>query len=452
MGAGAHVALLAQNSNRWAQAAHAIARLGAALVPINTRLTVSELAWQLQDVEASLVVYDAANAVKMEELAAHLPGLSALPLQELTDPCDAGPPDNVALHCDLDRVHSIIYTSGTTGQPKGVLLTHGAYFWNAVGSALNLGLRDDDRWLVCLPLFHVGGLSILLRSLVYGAAAVIHDRFDPAAANRAIDEDGITIMSVVSNMLQRMLAERGDRPYPPHFRCFLLGGGPAPQPLLEACAARGIPVMQTYGLTEAASQVATLAPEDALSKLGSAGKPLFPVELRIAGEDDAPLPPGAPGEIVVRGPTVTPGYFKQPEATAVALRGGWLHTGDIGYLDGDGYLYVLDRRDDLVISGGENVYPAEVEAVLMAHPAVVEAGVIGLTDEQWGQVVAASVVLRAGAPADSADILAFCAERLAPYKVPKHVRFEATLPRNAAGKLLRQSLRRAWSKDATGPG
>ena len=199
--------------------------------------------------------------------------------------------------------------------------------------------------------------------------------------------------------------------------------------------------MQTYGLTEVGSQVATLAPEDALARLGSAGKPLYPNELRIGGGD---VPAGEAGEIQVRGPVVTAGYAGRPEATAEAIQDGWLHTGDLGYLDSDGYLYVLDRRTDLIVSGGENVYPAEVEAVLLAHPAVVEAGVIGIPDEAWGQAVVASVHLRPGSGADEEELQAFCRERLAGYKVPREIRFSGPLPRNAAGKLLRRDLRESW--------
>ena len=228
-----------------------------------------------------------------------------------------------------------------------------------------------------------------------------------------------------------MLDARGERPYPPWLRCVLLGGGPAPRPLLERCAARGVPVVQTYGLTETASQVATLAPEDALPKLGSAGKPLFPTELRV----DAP--PGEIGEILVRGPTVSPGYVNRPERGAAD---DWLRTGDLGRLDAEGYLYVVDRRDELIISGGENVYPAEVEAALLAHPAVAEAGVTGLADSTWGQVVYAAVVLRPGAGATAEQLRAHCRARLAAYKVPTRLELVATLPRNAAGKLLRRRL------------
>ena len=268
----------------------------------------------------------------------------------------------------------------------------------------------------------------------------MHDGFDPAAVNRAIDEDGVTIVSVVSSMLRRMLDARAGRPYPPTLRHVLLGGGPAPLPLLEECRRGGVPVVQTYGLTETASQAATLPPEDALRKPGSAGKPLLPTELRIE-RDGRPVPPGEAGEIVVRGPTVTPGYADRPEETARALRDGWLHTGDIGRLDDEGYLYVLDRRTDLIVSGGENVYPAEIEAVLAAHPAVAEAGVAGQDDARWGRVPVAFVALRPGAPpATPEGLIAFCRERLARYKVPARLYVVGALPRNAAGKLLRHKL------------
>jgi O-succinylbenzoic acid--CoA ligase len=252
----------------------------------------------------------------------------------------------------------------------------------------------------------------------------------------------VTVVSVVSTMLARMLDARGERPYPAWLRAVLLGGGPAPRPLLERAAALGVPVVQTYGLTETDSQAATLAPADALRKLGAAGKPLLPTQIRIAGPDGEQSP-GEVGEILVQGPTVTPGYWNRPNATAHTLRDGWLHTGDLGYRDADGYLYVVDRRDDLILSGGENVYPAEVEATLLAHPAVAEAGVIGIPDAQWGQAVQAAIVLRAGQAATVDELRAWCRERLAGYKVPRTIVFMESLPRNAAGKLLRRALRPA---------
>jgi O-succinylbenzoic acid--CoA ligase len=286
----------------------------------------------------------------------------------------------------------------------------------------------------------VGGLAIVLRSAIYGIAAVVHEKFDPVAINQAIDADGVTIVSVVSTMLQRMLDERNSVPYPPSLRCILLGGGPAPRPLLERCAAINAPTVQTYGLTETASQIATLPPEDALRKLGSAGKPLPGAELRIEAEG-RDMGPHDAGEIVVRGPMVTRGYLDGNMQGASTLKDGWLHTGDIGYLDEEGYLYVLDRRHDLIISGGENIYPAEVEAVLLDHPAVADAGVTGVSDAEWGQVVLAVVKLKPGNLVTSDDLTRFCRDRLAGYKIPREIRFVDAFPRNAAGKLVRAKLR-----------
>ena len=432
--AGDRVALLLPNGLPFVDLVHAVPRAGAILVPLNTRLTPAELSWQLADAGARLVVFDDSTGA----LAAGSSRDAALAHAAELHGHRQRPP--AVEDGGLDRVHSIIYTSGTTGQPKGAMLTFGNHVWSAIGSALNLGLDPADRLLACLPMFHVGGLAVLLRSAIYGHAAVIHESFDPRRVNDAID-DGVTVVSVVSRMLARMLEERGDAPYPAALRAVLLGGGPAPRPLLEACAERGVPVVQTYGLTEGASQVATLAPADALRKLGSAGKPLFPTEIRI-DRDGVEAAPREAGEILVRGATVSPGYWQLRDETSAVFRDGWLHTGDLGRLDDEGYLYVLDRRDDLVISGGENVYPAEVEAVLLSHPGVVDAGVYGVADERWGSVPAASVVARPGTSITADDLIAFCRERLAKYKVPVRIRFVDALPRTESGKLQRRLLRK----------
>ncbi|QIA27471.1 o-succinylbenzoate--CoA ligase [Thermaerobacter sp. PB12/4term] len=538
---GQTVAALAANEPGYVVLIHALIRAGAVLVPLNVRLTPAELAWQVADSGADWLIYGQGFGETAAAVAAHPSSEPAqatrAPSRSKGRPCllsladlagvgpaaaaSAGPAamastgvaasvsaaadstvttSGLSAAIDLAAPHCIIYTSGTTGRPKGAVLTYGNHFWSAVQSALNLGLHRDDRWLCCVPLFHVSGLSIVFRSVIYGIPMVLHRRFDPAAVNASIERHRVTVISVVATMLQRMLDERGPRPYPEHLRCVLLGGGPAPRPLLEACAARGIPVVQTYGMTETASQFATLAPVDALRKLGSAGKPLFFNRLRIVDERGRDLPPGQVGEIAVQGPTVSPGYHHRPDATARAWRDGWFHTGDLGYLDEEGYLYVADRRDDLIISGGENIYPAEVEAVLLAHPAVEEAGVVGVPDPEWGQVPVAVVRLRdphldtapdaglgsgrhavpeagrtpapardpersrASAPVLAAQpsrygspapdpaphpspvteeaLLRFCAERLARYKVPRRVFFTSEpLPRTASGKLQRHGLR-----------
>lgn len=439
-----HVAVVAGNSARYAVAVFALARLGAVLLPVNVRLTPVEIASQLREGDASILLYDAERAPIAEQL-----GVDAChPLEEATgdEPergarTDEAPP--LRRELDLDAVQCIMFTSGTTGRPKGAMLTYGNHWWSAVGSLLNLGLAEGDAWLASVPLFHISGLSILWRSVIYGIPAVIHRRFDPEAIHRAIDRGEVTLLSVVSTMLQRLLDARGDVPYPEGFRAALAGGGPVPEHLLRRAAQLGLPVLQTYGMTETASQVATLSFHDAQRKLGSAGKPLFPTEIAIAAQGGR-----EEGEILVRGPVVTAGYYKQPEATREAFQGGWFHTGDVGRFDEEGFLYISGRRSDLIISGGENVYPAEIEAVLASHPAVAEAGVIGLPDPHWGEVPAALVVLRPGARRDPGELQAFCRLRLASYKVPKRLRFVDSLPRNAAGKLLRFQLREVWERES----
>ncbi|WP_025950193.1 o-succinylbenzoate--CoA ligase [Geobacillus thermocatenulatus] len=431
------VALLMKNRIEMIEIIHALFFLGARVLLQNVRLTSYELSWQLDDSGARLAIAD-------EELAGSFDGDGRV----LTVGAVAALPEvDVSLKetCDLEETATIMYTSGTTGTPKGVLQTYGNHWWSAVGSALNLGLHERDCWLAAVPLFHISGLSIAMRSVIYGMPMRLQTSFDPKEANEWIMRGDVTIMSVVAAMLQRMVAELGEARYPDTFRCMLLGGGPAPRPLLEACKEKGIPVYQTYGMTETASQIATLAPEYSLTKLGSAGKPLFPAELCIL-KDGKPAAPHEAGDIVVKGPNVTKGYLHRPEATAQAIRGGWFLTGDIGYVDEDGFLYVLDRRSDLIISGGENVYPAEVEAVLLSHPDVEEAGVTGVEDETWGQVPYAFVRLKRGASPDEAALRAFCRERLAKYKVPARIYFVDELPRNAAQKLLRRELKKLIPK------
>jgi O-succinylbenzoic acid--CoA ligase len=443
VGAGARVALLARNGAAFVVLAHALPRLGAVMVPLNVRLAPPEIAWQVADARAAFLLHEDGLADLARAACGDLPGLTRASVGTLDPWLVGGAPAPVAQTpsaevasvslrdwIDLSALQGIIYTSATSGRPKGVMLTFGNHWWSAVGSGLHLGLSRHDRWLAVLPLFHVGGLAILWRSVIYAIPAIVHETFDPAAVNRAIDADGVTLVSVVSTMLERMLDERGQRPYPPGLRCVLLGGGPAPGPLVERCLRLGVPVAPTYGLTEAASQVATMLPDEVAARPGAAGKPLFPTEIRIEE-----------GEILVRGPTVMLGYAGRPDETARALRGGWLHTGDLGHVDADGYLYVHERREDLIITGGENVYPAEVEAVLLAHPAIEDAGVVGIPDQQWGQVVAAAVKRRPGARLTADEVRTFCRARLAGYKTPACVWFVDDLPRSPAGKLIRRILR-----------
>jgi O-succinylbenzoic acid--CoA ligase len=341
----------------------------------------------------------------------------------------------------LDAPAAVLFTSGTSGSPRAVALTHGNFLWSALASARNLGVVPGDLWLCCLPLHHVGGLSIVTRSLAYGTAVALQPRFDAGAVVRALEEDGVTIVSLVPTMLSRLLLTRGDRPVPSSLRAALIGGGPITPSLLEEAAALGWRALPTYGLTEATSQVTTLAPSAWPDGLGTAGTPLSFTRVQVRDEDGRALPAGSEGEIVVRGPTVMAGYLGDPEGNESVLHGRWLRTGDIGCFDEEGRLTVLDRRLDLIVSGGENVSPAEVERVLETHPAVTEACVVGLPSNEWGQEVAAVVVLRAGTTADLAELRAHTGATLAPHKLPRHAMVVNLLPRSAGGKLLRRVAR-----------
>ncbi len=450
---GDRVATLLDNGFAAALLPHATLRLGATLVPLNVRLSDAEIAWQLADAKPRLLVSDGRTLAQIAEALGDNPAVAIVKVDsdemnmprirqlDSVDEIDAP----VRHEHPSESVLAIIYTSGTTGQPKGVMLTVGNFWWSAIGSALNLGTTTDDRWLACLPLFHVGGLSILMRSAIYGTTVVVHERFDARAVNAAIDDNRVTMVSVVAVMLQRMLDARSDAPYPRTLRCVLVGGGPVPTSLLERCASVGVPVVQTYGLTEACSQVVTISPDAAGRRHGSAGRVLYPNQIRIGAPSDRDPAPGEEGEILVRGPIVMAGYAGRPDDTSTAIVGGWLHTGDVGRIDADGFLYVLDRRDDLIVTGGENVYPAEVEAALLAHPLVEEACVVGVADDAWGQRIVAIVRMAAAsheAELNGSGLIEHCRTRLAGYKVPREIVFvTAPLPRTASGKLRRARLR-----------
>ncbi len=425
----------------------ALQLIGVRTVILNKRLTPAELVWQLEDSQSRFLILDDSFSDIVPFLMEQLSIIGMITKSKLFKK-EAEVP-LIQEDIRLDEICTIMYTSGTTGNPKGVTQTYGNHWWSAVGSALNLGYSESDCWLCAVPLFHISGFSILMRSVIYGMPIVLHESFDVEITLNDISEKKVTIMSVVGTMLSRIVDTLEDRRLPAHFRCMLLGGGPAPLPLLQACVEKEIPVFQTYGMTETSSQIVTLSPEYSLTKLGSAGKPLFPSQIKIVRDNGQTALAVEAGEIVVKGPNVTRGYLNRPKATAEKIHDGWLYTGDIGYLDDEGFLYVLDRRSDLIISGGENIYPAEIEAVLLSHPGVADAGVTGIEDVTWGQVPVAFVVKREGASVSSEELEQYCLERLAKYKVPKAFYFRAALPRNAAKKLVRRNLVE-WVKEGAG--
>jgi len=366
---------------------HAAARVGAALVPLDARLTASERRAQIDETAPRLVVE--------EPLAG--------------EQADLAPRWGI----DLDAPWTILFTSGTTGQAKPVGLSHRNHVASAIASAWGLGVAPDDRWLCVLPLFHVGGLAIPIRSAVYGTTAVVYDGFATATVADTIARGEITLASLVPTMLRRLADAGLERA--PALRAILLGGASAPPDLLRWAEEQALPVVRTYGMTETASQVATEpAP-------GAGARALPGVQLQI----------GRSGEILVRGPMVASGALDP---------GGWLRTGDRGRLDGRGLLHVEGRLDDVIVTGGENVSAVEVEEALLAHPNVADAGVVGLPDREWGEAVVAFVVPAPGAAPSPGELIEHGARRLAPFKVPKEVRLVAALPRNAQGKLVRSRL------------
>lgn len=428
-------AILMNNTPETVWVIHGLQQIGLETVLLNCRLTANELLFQINDSDSGLIIYDTYNSETVHELKESLPDKRIVAVEELMK--GVASEITVKKEFALDEVCSIMYTSGTTGKPKGVLQTYGNHWWSATGSALNMGLHENDSWLCTVPIYHISGLSILMRSIIYGIPVILMEKFDEESVNRLLSSGQVTIMSAVTSMLNRMLAEQGERQYHPAFRCLLAGGGPVPKPILESCKERGVPVFQTYGMTETSSQIVTLSPEDSLRKLGSAGKPLFPSQLKIMmdGKEANPLDEG---EIFVKGPNVTPGYLNREDANLSSFADGWFSTGDLGYMDEEGFVYILDRRSDLIISGGENIYPAEIEEVLLSHDSVGDAGVTGIPDQKWGHVPYGFVVTEEGVT--EGELIAFCRERLASYKVPKRIIQVDQLPRNGANKLMRRLL------------
>lgn len=450
--AGDRVAVYLPNTADYVDVFFACARLNAIMVPLSTRLAAAELEFLCNDSQSAVLIYDASLA---PAVAAFRPGTAIKTAfvagSGAADPADTGWHDACATAEPVlapaaarpDDGLAIIYTSGTTGRPKGAVLTHGNFFWTNVNMVLALDITHDERSLVVLPMFHIGGWNVNTLAVWWkGGTVYLEPAFEPARVLRLIESERITSMMGVPTIFQMLADDPGfARADMSSVRSFVCGGAPLAVPLIRRYQDRGVQFIQGYGLTEAAPNCLILPPEDAIRKAGAAGRPYFFADTRVFDELDRDVAPGQTGEIVVGGPSVMKEYWNLPDETAQALRGGWLRTGDVGLVDDEGTITIVDRVKDMYISGGENVYPAEIERTLAGHPAVREAAVIGITDERWGESGCAIVVLRDGAIAAEDDIRAYCLQQLAKFKVPSRVLFTDTLPRNATGKLLKQELR-----------
>ena len=448
---GARVAYLGLNHSAFLIAMFATARIGAAFVPLNFRLAGPEIAYIMNDCSAVALIADQNLRPVAESVRGELQSVRAwLAVEGETagwaalDGGDAAAAQQVRVGADDTAL--IMYTSGTTGRPKGAMLTHANIWWNNVNALHALDVMEADVTLTAAPMFHIGGLNVLtLITLQKGGEVLIHSAFDPGKAVAAIAEHKVTTMFAVPAMFLFMSQH-------PSFasadlssmRSFVCGGAPCPEPLLRLYGARGMPIQQGYGLTETAPMVCFLSPDLALEKLGSSGvPPLFTDVKMIDAAGREVTEPMARGEICVRGPNIMAGYWNQPAATAAVIDGeGWFKTGDVGYRDADGFIYIADRIKDMIISGGENVYPAEVESVLASHPAIAEVAAVGAPDEKWGEIVVAVCALKPGQTLDLETLRDFAGQSLARYKLPQRLEIVTALPRNTTGKILKYELRK----------
>jgi len=449
---GDRVTVLALNTTDTLEVQFACGRLGAVFVPLNTRLTVPELQFIVGDAAPKVMVHD----TDLAETALAVTKLCGVPSTLLlgrggsyeTAIIGAKPLDKFE-EVTLDDISTIMYTSGTTGQPKGAIITHGMTFWNCVNLGGPALITPSSVLLTVLPLFHTGGLNCYTNPVLHaGGTVLIMRSFDPGQALQLISEPARAInvfFGVPANyqfMAQHPAFETSD------FSRLIVGGvgGAAmPLPLLNVWEAKGVALQQGYGMTETSPAVLVLGREDAARKAGSAGKPVLHTQVRIVRPDGSDAVVGELGELWVKGPNVTPGYWNRADANASSFTDGWLHTGDATRIDEEGFYYIVDRWKDMYISGGENVYPAEVENVLHQIEAIAEAAVIGIPDAQWGEVGMAIVAVKPGRTVTEAEISAHCAKNLARFKCPRVIRFVDALPRNATGKIHKPTLRKDFS-------
>jgi fatty-acyl-CoA synthase len=449
---GDRVAVLALNTTDTMEVQFACFRLGAVFLPLNNRLTVPELQFIVGDAAPKVMIHDAdlaetaltvaklcnvASALKLGAGGSYEAGIAAADLIDKFE------------DVTLDDISTIMYTSGTTGLPKGAIITHGMTFWNCVNLGGPAYISPASVLLTVLPLFHTGGLNCYTNPVMHaGGTVLIMRAFDPGEALRLISDpaQGINVFFGVPSIYQFM-AQHPAFTTSDFSRLVIggVGGAPMPVPLLKVWEARGVALQQGYGMTETSPAVMVLDKEDAARKAGSSGKPVLHTEVRIVRPDGSDAAVGELGELWVKGPNVTPGYWNRPDANKSSFTEGWLHTGDATRIDEDGFYYIVDRWKDMYISGGENVYPAEVESVLHQLTAVAEAAIIGIPNEQWGEVGMAIVAVKPGHTLTPAEIHAHCAANLAKFKCPRLVEFVDALPRNATGKIHKPTLRKQFS-------
>ena len=446
VGKGDRVALLAPNCAEYFELQFATGRLGAIMLPLNWRLTVPELEYILGDSTPKLLVHDKSFAQAAAALSKNLLEIdherpdSAYERALLSK---AAVPAALAL--THDDIAMVMHTSGTTGHPKGAIITHGMVFWNCVNLGIPALITPETVQLVILPLFHTGGLNCYANPVLHAGGTILVMRtFDPGQALDYLSDKSLGITHFFGVpvpyqfMMQHPKFQGADLS---RLKISGVGGAPCALAILEGWSARGVPLVQGWGMTETSPAGTMLDAADAIRKVGSAGKAMMHTEIRIVDDEGKDVAQGGIGELLIKGPNITPGYWNKPEVTAAAFTDGWLHTGDAARMDGEGFVYIVDRWKDLYISGGENVYPAEVENVLFQLPQVADAAIIGVPNERWGEAGMAIIVKKPDQALEEGDVIRHCLGRLAKFKVPQSVAFVDVLPRNATGKVLKRELR-----------
>lgn len=461
---GDRVAVMFYNCHQFLEAYFAAAKLGAIFVPLNFRLAGPELEYMLNDCRAEMLIYNSDFAEVVDSIRSVIPVMKGnfIQVDGATPPWALDyegllaqyPTSELEVHQEVKQEdpQMIMYTSGTTGEPKGALLSHRKTFYNTFNADIYFDISSSDRMLVVMPLFHSGGLNITAVPILYkGGTAIIQKHFDPEEVLQLIERYRITIMMAVPTMLNFILKKTVMERYDlSSLKTCMTAGEVCPLSLIEEYQKRKIPIRQVFGQTET-SIMLWLPEEDSIRKAGSVGLPVFHSDVRVVNQKGEDVAPAEIGEIVVKGPIQMICYWNRPKETAQAIRDGWLYTGDLARVDEDGYVYIVDRRTDMFISGGENVYPAEIEKVYATHPQILEVAVIGVPDDDWGEEGKAIISLKKGEIMTEKEAINFCMGKLAKYKMPKSVVFVDELPKTASGKIKKGLLRERYGKRPPNP-
>lgn len=447
---GDRLAVLSRNRAEYVFLFFAAMKAGIILVPLNFRCTAAELKQMLQDCTPKLLLFESDFATVVSDLnGLHINHARLDTITSFLSASISGKRQQMDANLTFDDPVMILYTSGTTGTPKGAIITHKMLFWNSINTGLRLNITSDDHAQSFAPFFHTGGWNVLLTPFVHhGASHTLLDGFDADLILELLEKERATLIFGVPTMMQ-MLADA------PGFmqadlssvRYAIVGGAPMPLPLIDIWSQKGVPIRQGYGLTEVGPNTFSLHQDDAERKKGSIGSPNFYISARVVDADGRNVPTNTPGELWLKSPVVTPGYWNRPQETARAITDGWFHTGDMVRRDADGYFYVVDRKKNMFISGGENVYPAEVEKVLNTHPAIKESAVVGVPHPKWGEVGLAFLVGTASQQIEDDELIVYCRQHLAGYKIPKAFRWIDALPRNDSGKINRKTLEQLTNQE-----